>query len=145
MSLPGTIAAQTISKPIDPQEEFGSPSTVLGSSPLVYYYGYASPFEFSKLYKRAVTALGESVLSKLKQSLSRKSGLIINTPSHFVEASGSEILHQAIQALQVNVLLVLGQERLYSDLVRKFPPETRVSVVKLSKSGGVRNSNKDSL
>lgn len=138
MSLPGTLAAQSLSKPIDPQEEFSSPSPLLGSSPLVFYYGYSSPLEFPKLYNQSVTALSGAVLQKLKQSLCRNSGVIINTPSQFVDSSaGSEVLYHAIQALQVNVLLVLGQERLYSDLARKYPPETRVSVVKLSKSGGV--------
>jgi polyribonucleotide 5'-hydroxyl-kinase len=39
----------------------------------------------------------------------------------------------------VNVLFVLGSERLYSDLTRKYsnrPPEDSISVIRLDKSGG---------
>ena len=43
---------------------------------------------------------------------------------------------QTLSPLQVDVVLVLGHDRLYSDLSRDFAAP--VSIVKLERSGGVR-------
>ena len=38
---------------------------------------------------------------------------------------------------KVNIIVVLGHERLYSDMARLYKERAGVNVVKLSKSGGV--------
>jgi polyribonucleotide 5'-hydroxyl-kinase len=48
--------------------------------------------------------------------------------------------------LAVNVLLVLGSERLYSEMKRRFPPsnhERAVTVIRLDKSGGCVDRDED--
>jgi polyribonucleotide 5'-hydroxyl-kinase len=72
-------------------------------------------------------------------------GAVINTMG-WVESLGYELLLHAIETFRVDVVLVIGQERLYSQLNSKFhgrtrPDGSRVDVVKLNKSGGVVNRN----
>lgn len=62
------------------------------------------------------------------------SGIIINTCG-WVKNDGYKHLMHAAQAFEVDVILVLDQERLYNELVRDMP--NFVKVVLLPKSGGV--------
>ncbi|KAK0182530.1 hypothetical protein PV327_000662 [Microctonus hyperodae] len=64
----------------------------------------------------------------------KASGIVINTCG-WVKASGYKLLTHAAQAFEVDVILVLDQERLYNELVRDMPDF--VKVVLLPKSGGV--------
>lgn len=64
----------------------------------------------------------------------------------WVESLGYELLLHAIETFNVDVVLVLGQERLFSQLSSQFhgrtrPDGSRIDVVKLNKSGGVVNRN----
>jgi len=62
------------------------------------------------------------------------SGLIINTCG-WVKGKGYQHLTHIALAFEVDVILVLDQERLYNELVRDMP--VFVKVVLLPKSGGV--------
>lgn len=65
------------------------------------------------------------------------SGLIINTCG-WVKGKGYQHLTHIALAFEVDVILVLDQERLYNELVRDMP--VFVKVVLLPKSGGVSNN-----
>lgn len=62
------------------------------------------------------------------------SGIIINTCG-WVKGKGYQHLTHIALAFEVDVILVLDQERLYNELVRDMP--VFVKVVLLPKSGGV--------
>lgn len=62
------------------------------------------------------------------------SGVIINTCG-WVKGGGYTHILNAAKAFEVDVILVLDQERLYNELVRDMPSYVRV--VFLPKSGGV--------
>lgn len=64
---------------------------------------------------------------------------MINTCG-WVKGEGYKQLLIAAKSFEVDVILVLDQERLYNELVRDLP--TFVKVVFLPKSGGVSVSNK---
>lgn len=66
------------------------------------------------------------------------SGAIINTCG-WVKGQGYQMLIHAAKAFQVDLIIVLDQERLYNELVRDMP-ET-VKVVFQPKSGGVSSKN----
>ncbi|KAI8851917.1 Pre-mRNA cleavage complex II protein Clp1-domain-containing protein [Chytridium lagenaria] len=104
LSVPGTMSASVLYRPIDIEEEFGGLPHTTGSSPVVFYYGYNTPAEKGKLYDRIVTRVAGVATRKMEDD--------------------SE------------VILVVGHERLYSDLNRQF--NDKIAVVKLAKSGGVR-------
>ncbi|KAJ3044466.1 hypothetical protein HDV00_001893 [Rhizophlyctis rosea] len=135
LSIPGTLAASAIGRPIDVEDELGASSAMSGTTPVAYYYGYTNITDKPKLYNLLTTHLGSSVKRKLEDPEARASGTIINTPSQYVEPGGYELLENAIQAFE-------GHERLYSDLTKKYKDQESVSVVKLAKSGGVVSRDK---
>ncbi|KAI8589633.1 Pre-mRNA cleavage complex II protein Clp1-domain-containing protein [Geranomyces variabilis] len=138
ISLPGTVAATAIGRPIDMEEELSASSATTGTSPLTYYYGYPSPLDKPKLFGALVGRLASIVDRKMSESDVKTSGFVMNTPSQFVDVAGYDILTHAIDSFHVNAILVIGHERLYSELTRRYPPsDSGISIVKLAKSGGV--------
>jgi Predicted GTPase or GTP-binding protein len=66
--------------------------------------------------------------------IANASGVIINTCG-WVKGDGYKQLTHIAQAFEVDIILVLDQERLYNELVRDMP--AFVKVVFLPKNGGV--------
>uniref|UniRef100_A0A7N0U8H8 Protein CLP1 homolog n=2 Tax=Kalanchoe fedtschenkoi TaxID=63787 RepID=A0A7N0U8H8_KALFE len=133
ITIPGCIAATPVEMPIDPVE--GVPMDM----PLVYFYGHATPSVNVELYKVLVTELAQVVEKQLAGNAeSRASGMVINTMG-WVEGVGYELLLQAIDTFNANVVFVLGQEKLWSMLRDVLKNKPGVDVVKLQKSGGVVN------
>ncbi|KAI9032248.1 Pre-mRNA cleavage complex II protein Clp1-domain-containing protein [Hyaloraphidium curvatum] len=142
VSVPGCLSATPITRVIDPEEDFSASAATTSLAPLVFYYGQTTPLDKPKLFSQQMTALADIVQKKLDVDAEvRTAGLIINTPSEFAEASGKDLLALAIKEFKVNVLLVIGNERLHSELSRKY--KKGVSVVKLAKSGGVVSRDKN--
>jgi polyribonucleotide 5'-hydroxyl-kinase len=107
----------------------------LQSAPLVYYFGHSSPSDNVKLYQHLVSLLAGRVDGRLERDAdARASGVIINTAG-WGDQAGYDVLLQCIQAFSVDVVLVMGHDKLYS----KFSTDVgdHVTVVKLPKSGGV--------
>ncbi|KAA8895089.1 Pre-mRNA cleavage complex II protein Clp1-domain-containing protein [Sphaerosporella brunnea] len=144
LSLPGTLTAVSFSTIMDVEEGFGTsptsgPSPVPAKLPLVYYYGVENPEGNEKLYKSLVSRLALAVSSKLSEDdYSRTSGCIIDTSGFIAQSSGYDMIQHIVAEFSVDTLLVLGSERLYSDMCRRFEdrPQNPVTVVKLQKSGG---------
>ncbi|KAF3523737.1 hypothetical protein F2Q69_00046382 [Brassica cretica] len=67
----------------------------------------------------------------------RAAGMVINTMGGY-----DEVLLHAIETFNASVVLVLGQEKLYSKLKHVLSSKSNVDVVKLHKSGGVVAKNK---
>jgi polyribonucleotide 5'-hydroxyl-kinase len=86
-----------------------------------------------------VAPFGAQVLAERKAD--DGSGVIINTMG-WVEGEGYRLLVEAAKALGVNVVLVLGQDRLHAELDRDLAGRG-VDVVKLAKSGGVVTRQRD--
>ncbi|CAM8900597.1 unnamed protein product [Rhodiola kirilowii] len=133
ITIPGCIAATPVEMPIDPVE--GVPMDM----PLVYFYGHATPSVNVELYKVLVKELAQVVDKQLAGNAeSRAAGIVINTMG-WIEGIGYELLLQAIDAFNANVVFVLGQEKLWSMLRDVAKNKPGVDVVKLQKSGGVVN------
>lgn len=65
------------------------------------------------------------------------SGLIIDTPLQFSTPANYDLIHHAVADFSVSTLVVVGSERLYSDMLRRYDtPSSGVTVVKLLKSEG---------
>lgn len=66
------------------------------------------------------------------------SGCIINT-NGWVDGLGYDLLVHSIQALEADVVLVIGQDRLFSRLQSSLNAKenNNMSIVKLARSGGV--------
>ncbi|KAF9163443.1 hypothetical protein BGX21_008628 [Mortierella sp. AD011] len=141
ITMPGCLTATPLTEMIDVEEGFGSSATsapTAGSAvmPLAYYYGFPSPKDNSKLYSLLLSRLAQSVSRRLEEDdAARKSGIVIDT-NGLIDSTGYEIIANCIKAFSVDVIIVLGHERLYSDMTR-LHQKSGVAVIKLAKSGGV--------
>ncbi|CAN7996966.1 unnamed protein product [Ixodes hexagonus] len=129
ISIPGTIGALLVERPAEVEEGFSQ------QAPLVYHYGHNTPGTNATLYNVLVSRLAEVI--NLRAESNKKasvSGIIINTCG-WVKGAGYKALTHAALAFEVDVVLVLDQERLYNELARDMP--SFVKVVFTPKSGGV--------
>ncbi|GLJ05625.1 hypothetical protein SUGI_0021580 [Cryptomeria japonica] len=131
ISIPGTISATPIEMPIDPVE--GIPLEM----PIVYFYGHNQPGVNPGLYKLLVKELARTLdLRFAANADARAAGMVINTMG-WVEGLGYELILHAIDTLRADVVLVIGQEKLYSMLKDMLNGKPNIDIVKLHKSGGV--------
>ncbi|XP_006012987.1 polyribonucleotide 5'-hydroxyl-kinase Clp1 [Latimeria chalumnae] len=135
ISIPGTMGALYIERPADLEEGFSV------QAPLVYHFGSTSPGTNIKLYNKITSRLAEVFNQRCE--FNRKagvSGCVINTCG-WVKGSGYHALVHAASAFEVDVVIVLDQERLYNELKRDLPHFVRT--ILLPKSGGVVERSKD--
>ncbi|CAG9813536.1 unnamed protein product [Phaedon cochleariae] len=129
VSIPGTVGALMIERPAAIDEGFSQ------EAPLVYNFGHKTPHANSTLFHILVEQLATTVKERLEvNKRTRASGVIINTCG-WTKAEGYKQLLGSAKAFEVDVIMVLDQERLYNELVRDLP--NFVKVVFLPKSGGV--------
>ncbi|XP_057655334.1 protein CLP1 homolog [Diorhabda carinulata] len=129
ISIPGTIGAVMVERPAGIEEGFSQ------EAPLVYNFGHKSPMSNVNLF----SILDEQLASVVKERLevnkrTRASGVIINTCGWIKSAGYKQLLNSA-KTFEVDVIMVLDQERLYNELVRDLP--NFVKIIFLPKSGGV--------
>lgn len=122
--IPGTISLVKLKEPIDIEQPFNN------TSPISYYYGYTSP-EKLNIYKKIIENI-----SKIKMN---KDGMICNTCG-WIDSGGYQILLDISNQLKIELILVLGDDRLFAKLSKDLK---NIEIEKINKSGGVvqRNSN----
>lgn len=129
ITIPGCIAATPIEGPIDIED--GYPA----DAPLVYYAGSTNGADALDIYRQLVECMAGVLDRRAKLSVQvAASGMVMNTMG-WIEGDGYLLLKHAAQTLGADVILVLGNDRLHSQLAAEMP--SKISVVKLAKSGGV--------
>ncbi|XP_064613711.1 polyribonucleotide 5'-hydroxyl-kinase Clp1-like isoform X2 [Liolophura sinensis] len=129
VSIPGTIGALVVERSADVEEGFSE------TAPLVYHYGHNSPSDNLALYHMLITCMADVINVRCEQNKKANvSGVIVNTGG-WIRGGGYHALIHTAGAFEVDVVVVLDQERLYSELSRDMPDF--VKVVLLPKSGGV--------
>ena len=111
VTIPGTLAAAPVEAPAAAEEGLRA------EAPLVYFFGHTSPSERPELYKQLLARLVGTLESRAETAgpLVRSSGWLINTMG-WVEGLGYQMLLHTIDVTKADVVLVLGQERLYSQI-----------------------------
>ncbi|XP_056387452.1 polyribonucleotide 5'-hydroxyl-kinase Clp1 isoform X3 [Hyla sarda] len=135
VSVPGTVGALCVERPADVEEGFSA------QAPLVYHFGSTTPGTNIKLYNKLTSRLAH--VFNLRCEANRRasvSGCLINTCG-WVKGSGYQALIHAASAFEVDVVIVLDQERLYNDLRRDLPHF--VHTLLLPKSGGASERSKE--
>ncbi|KAK3109122.1 hypothetical protein FSP39_023474 [Pinctada imbricata] len=133
VSIPATIGALVVERPADVEEGY------ILNAPLVFHYGHSSPSANPSLYKLLVSRMAEVVNMKCdKIRKTSVSGLVINTGG-WIKGGGYDSLKHTAGSFEVDVIIVLDQERLYNELKRDMPDF--VKVILLPKSGGVVERN----
>ncbi|KAI1161089.1 Pre-mRNA cleavage complex II protein Clp1-domain-containing protein [Nemania serpens] len=151
LTLPGTLSAAVFATLIDATTDWGSlPSS--GASPipvklpLAYYYGLPRSDDNPKLFKRLLSRLSVAATSRLAEDVDVKSaGMLIDTggvPAGARAAAYYDFVAHVVSEFSVNIIVVLGSERIGSEMQKRFAGQTTsvgetVTVVGLDKSGGV--------
>ncbi|CAI5445937.1 unnamed protein product [Caenorhabditis angaria] len=130
ISVPGTIGALIVDKTADIIDGFDR------TNALVYNFGHTSPGGSIGLYKAMMKQLAASMKTPQFESNSDAliGGMIINTCG-WVNDAGYECIKSAAESFEVDIVIVIDHERLYSDLSRDLPEFVRL--LKCPKSGGV--------
>jgi polyribonucleotide 5'-hydroxyl-kinase len=147
LSVPGGLTSTVVGSVLDVESPAGGwgTSPISGPSakpvkiPLVYHYGCAEPDENSVLFKALVTRLALATKTRMEEDQSAKSsGLVIDTPGSLASGKplGYELIEHIAKEFGIDVLLVIGSERLLSEMKRRFPEDRKVTVIKLERSGG---------
>jgi polyribonucleotide 5'-hydroxyl-kinase len=162
LSLPGTLTATTFKTILDVEDGWGSspmsgPSPIPVKLPLVYNYPLPDPTAHestASYYRTVLSKLALTVSGRLTEDTeAREAGLIIDTPGSLANTTkplAVNIIQHIVTEFSISHILVLGSERLYSDIVRRFdgrPTSTnnpttsssnqeKITVSKLTKSGG---------
>lgn len=164
VGVPGTLAACPMNTreavslqtwayggitPVSSEEQLPPTSSVNGqfpsqqqsssqSSPLMLWHGTAGQ-PSPDLFKAQVTALASKIDRRLRNDdWARSSGLIVNT-NGWIRDEGYQLLLHAVKALQIDVVLVMGHDRLYSMMRQsiKKGDNPGIKVIKVPRSGGV--------
>ncbi|KAL3470919.1 putative mRNA cleavage factor complex II protein Clp1 [Aspergillus californicus] len=156
LSVPGTLTATPFRAMLDVEEGWGSspmsgPSAVPVKLPLVYFYPMTSPLEAEgTVYRPIVSRLALSVMARMAEDEdARETGIIVDTPGILSQsrAGALEMINHIVTEFSITTILVIGSERLYSLMMKNYDnkpssspsaaaSDERISVVKLSKSGG---------
>ncbi|KAK9370265.1 Pre-mRNA cleavage complex II protein Clp1-domain-containing protein [Lipomyces kononenkoae] len=145
LSLPGTISAASFSTMMDVEEEesWGSSATtgpmhVPPKNPTVYYFGSDSPTDNVRFYKSLVSRLSIAISSRLAiDHRARISGNIIDAAGIIDQKVGYDLIDSIVADLSVDVIVTIGNERLYNDLLKRYQTRKQITVVKVQRSGGV--------
>ncbi|KAI1807248.1 Clp1-domain-containing protein [Daldinia bambusicola] len=148
LALPGSLSAAVFATIIDITTDWGStpssgPSAIPVKLPLVYNYGLGQPEENMRLYKRLLSRLAVTATSRLAEDPDVKTaGLLIDTGGVNVSKGGYDHIAHIVAEFSVNIVLVIGSERIGSEIQKKFAGQKTsldepITVVSLDKSGGV--------
>ncbi|CAI6363966.1 unnamed protein product [Macrosiphum euphorbiae] len=129
ISVPGTIGAVMVERPAEVDASFSQ------AAPLVYHFGHTKIGINSTLYNILISHMAEVIHQQMDENPRiNYPGLIINTFG-WIKGKGYQHLTHIALAFEVDVILVLDEERLYNKLVRDMPGF--VKVVLLPKRRGV--------
>lgn len=130
VTIPGCLSAVPLDKLCLNIEEGFSLAT-----PLVYFYGHASPRDNVDLYKHLINNMAGRIKQRCEKDVdARSSGLIVNTCG-WVDGVGFDLLLHCIQVFEIDIILVMGDDRLYFSLTAHVSES--IAMVKLPRSGGV--------
>lgn len=174
LSVPGTLTAATMSLNDSGSNAnvamlhpvvHASGGLYPGTSPLVQWFGSTDVAKNPDLYKEQLDKLGQMIDKRNDVPVSntdldqqqqleyqhlldcKASGLIVNGCG-WIEDVGFELMTHAVSALRINVILVMGHDRLYSMLQSHFNKlkkqqeitlvvDNTPKIIKLPRSGGV--------
>ncbi|ORY85681.1 Pre-mRNA cleavage complex II protein Clp1-domain-containing protein [Protomyces lactucae-debilis] len=142
-TVPGTLSAMPLTSVLDVVDGFGNATTtgmteLAPRIPLSYCFGSDSPTNNVKYYKLLMSRLASAAASRAtKDAAQRQGGMLIDSSGLIDQTKGYDLIQAAVSEFNVNVIITLDSERLYSDMSRKYDGKDGLSVLKLPKSGGV--------
>jgi len=139
LSVPGCIGAVPLEK-----SSLAVEGDFQNSTPLVYFFGDTTPKDNIPLFKHMVSNLSEKVASRQEYDAASKASGLIVTSFGWIDGDGFDLLLHTITTFSIDIVIVIGQDRLYSSLqsasagLSASKGENKdLVVVKLARSGGV--------
>ncbi|KAI5953224.1 CLP1 [Candida jiufengensis] len=145
-ALPGSLSAIPMNDFLDIEScnGYGLTTTTTGSltqnpkQPIVKNYGFIDIHDNLDLYKYQLSQLGNLVSSRLENdTICNNSGIIVDTPS--LGMKEFPIIENIISDFKINILVVIGNEKLTIDLKKKLNHKLTkgLQIIKINKSQGV--------
>jgi polyribonucleotide 5'-hydroxyl-kinase len=132
ITIPGVLAAT----PYEHVMGIDSLSDFPLNAPMVYFFGHTTPSKNIKNFKSGMVQLEKAVsLRSEKSSEASNSGVIINTCG-WIDGDGYDLIVEASGTFKADIILVLGHEKLYTQL-KTDEKLQNITVAKLNKSSGV--------
>lgn len=138
-TVPGALSAVAVNDILDVEIGWGQ-SIVSGASllhpvqPTVAYYGYDNIDANSEYYAMCVSKVAWWANSRLADDKEvGDSGLVVDTPALSNKNQG--LVDEIVLGFKINVVVVLGNERLFTDLKKRYADKD-IKMVKFSKSDG---------
>ncbi|KAJ2351980.1 Cleavage polyadenylation factor subunit clp1 [Coemansia erecta] len=135
MTVSGTVSALRVAKTVDIESGFmgyaASASHGAGETPLVWQFGHDNPESNASLFNILVDRAAEAIQRRGESNGDAYSGLVVDTRG-FSDVAQNHTIEHAIAALGINVLLVVGNERMFS----MYSQRLDITVLKAPRSGG---------
>jgi polyribonucleotide 5'-hydroxyl-kinase len=154
ISVPGSLAVAPTSRESIRVESYASnvscccAAQLSSSSSSVLSLWHGSAAIVPALFQAQVKALGAKINKRLQHDeWEQSSGIIVDANGWMMENEGYDALLTTVVALKITVILVIGHDRLYSQLKAEFSDganngeEESVKVIKLPRSDGVVSRN----
>lgn len=127
--LPGTLTACAPDRPVEVHESWSQ----LPDGQLVsFFYGSQAVADNPKFYRKLAERLGELVYSRPANAV-----FAVAPPELSSGEQGGDLLTDLQKYFRFNVILVVGNERLFVTVSKQFTELGSVRVFKLPKSGGI--------
>ncbi|VEU22600.1 DEKNAAC103724 [Brettanomyces naardenensis] len=141
-TIPGNLTATAVSGMLNVEDITLGETITTGPSfyhpkqSLVKCFGLENYRDNLELYKFLIEQLSESVEKRLESSSDvRSSGIVIDTPA--LHIGDCELIQHILDRFKIDVLVVIGNERLLVDLKRKLKyDDQKVTLLKVGKSSG---------
>lgn len=131
VTVPGAVTAVPVDDVADVKKGFPQESA------LTFFFGHTTPSENPDHYRRLVERLASLIDAYLTSPANTSgSGIFVNTMG-WIDGMGYDLLRHAIDVLKIDVVVVIGHDRLYSQLRGALQGKQGTEVVKIPKSGGV--------
>ncbi|KAG2389108.1 hypothetical protein C9374_014508 [Naegleria lovaniensis] len=137
ITFPGTLSmiVRNAWETIDIEDEFSL------CSPLTYFYGETSPEKNIDYFKTLVSQMKKMIDKRISNDqLLSEGGFIVNTG--WVEGVGHQILLYIIKEMNINHVIVMGDDRMTNNL-KKDLKDSKITVTRLRKNPGVVNRTKE--
>ncbi|BGP57748.1 hypothetical protein JCM8202_002401 [Rhodotorula sphaerocarpa] len=108
--------------------------------PLIFFTGHLSPTVNEPHYQLLIQSVADAASRKVDGAGvdSWKAGWMVDTPGEWVEKKGNghERIKSAVRAFGINVLVVVGSERLSVEMNKLMSTNKTVTVIRVPKSDG---------
>lgn len=141
LTIPGTLTATQFAGLLDVEEGWGNspmsgPSEIPVKLPLVYPFLMRSPEEDPKHFRAMIRRMALAIQGRFAEDQEAQvCGCFIDTSGMFANGKGEyDLIQHCVSEFNVDTILTIGSERLYSDVSKRF--SKGAAVVKLPRSGG---------